>query len=55
MFAGDWDGDGYDTLCIRRGNVYYINNTLEGGYAELSFKYGKSSDEALVGTWNSEQ
>lgn len=41
-----------DTLCVRRGNKFYINHTLEGGDADLSFTYGRSSDEVLVGDWD---
>ncbi|MGO1623021.1 RCC1 domain-containing protein, partial [Flaviflexus sp.] len=34
VFVGDWDGDGYDTLAVRRGINFYANNSLRGGNAD---------------------
>ncbi|MBM9433901.1 ExeM/NucH family extracellular endonuclease, partial [Flaviflexus equikiangi] len=44
VFVGDWDGDGYDTLAVRRGNTFYGNNTLTGGNAAAEFKFGRVGD-----------
>jgi len=52
VLSGDWDGDGYDTLTVRRGNMYYISNSLKSGKADSIAVYGKASDEAYAGTWN---
>ena len=52
VFVGDWDGDGYDTLAVRRGNTFYGNNTLTGGNAAAEFKFGRVGDEVLVGDWD---
>ncbi|MCC8102402.1 MAG: hypothetical protein LIP11_09170 [Clostridiales bacterium] len=56
-FICEWDtGDttttASDTLCLRRGNTFYINYTLEGGNADLTFTYGRASDEVLIGDWD---
>ncbi|HLV05947.1 hypothetical protein [uncultured Georgenia sp.] len=52
LFIGDWDGDGRDTLAIRRGKTFYVTNSLTGGAAERVFKYGRPGDVVLVGDWN---
>lgn len=51
ILVGDWDGDGKDTLGIRRGHTFYLHNTL-GGSADYVFKFGRAGDEVLVGDWN---
>jgi len=57
----DTDGDGIyeteistsaDTLLVRRGNWFYVNYTLKGGNADMSFTYGKDTDEVLIGDWD---
>lgn len=50
--VGDWDGDGIDTLAIRRKNLYHFKNTISGGEADKIIAYGKLSDEVLVGDWD---
>ncbi|WP_182353474.1 S8 family serine peptidase [Flaviflexus huanghaiensis] len=52
VYAGDWDGDGVDTLAVRRGNTFYVQNQLLGGNAEIQFNYGRVKDEVLVGDWD---
>ncbi|TQM63878.1 hypothetical protein FBY41_0232 [Humibacillus xanthopallidus] len=52
ILVGDWDGDGRDTLMIRRDNVYYVTNSPTGGATSYSFRYGSGSDEVIVGDWN---
>lgn len=41
-----------DTLCVRRGNTFFINYELKGGDADMSFTYGRDTDEVLVGDWD---
>jgi len=41
-----------DTLLVRRGNWFYVNYTLKGGNADMSFTYGKDTDEVLIGDWD---
>jgi len=57
----DADGDGIyeteistsaDTLLVRRGNWFYVNYTLKGGNADMSFTYGRDTDEVLIGDWD---
>ncbi|PYF96298.1 hypothetical protein SAMN05216184_12118 [Georgenia satyanarayanai] len=52
LLVGDWDGDGRDTLAIRRDNTFYVSNSLTGGTADRTFKYGRRGDVILVGDWN---
>ncbi|MGO1621676.1 S8 family serine peptidase [Flaviflexus sp.] len=54
VFVGDWDGDGVDTIGVRRGHTFYVQNQLIGGNAEVEFKYGRDGDEILVGDWNAD-
>ena len=49
--AGDWDGDGKDTVAVRRGAVLHVKNTLNGGNADTSFAYGRANDKLIVGHW----
>ncbi|MCD7922113.1 MAG: hypothetical protein LUG27_06710, partial [Clostridiales bacterium] len=51
VLIGDWDGDGIDTICVRRGNRYYFSNTL-GGQADYYIDYGKATDEVIAGDWD---
>lgn len=52
VLVGDWDGDGVDTLTVRRGNTYFTKNALAAGDADQRFVYGRASDEVLVGDWD---
>ena len=52
VFVGDWDGDGIDTLAVRRGNIFYIKNSLDGGVADLEIAYGRPGDVVVVGDWD---
>ncbi|MGO1740006.1 MAG: sialidase family protein [Actinomycetaceae bacterium] len=52
VLVGDWDGDGSDTLAVRRGNAYYLTNSLYGGDADVELTFGRSSDVVLVGDWD---
>ena len=57
---GDWDGDtgisasqpGGKTAGVRRGNNFYLRNSNSTGPHDISFNFGKSTDEPLVGDWN---
>ena len=49
LFFGDWDGDGITTAAVRRGNVFYIKNSLTSGPADLVIGYGRAGDEVFVG------
>src|SRR5690606_33595128 len=51
VYVGDWDGDGDDTVAVRRGARFYVTNHLSGGPAQVDFSYGRADDEVLVGDW----
>lgn len=51
IYVGNWDGDGADTLCVRRGNVYYIKNSVTSGEADSVITYGKTTDTVFAGRW----
>ncbi|WP_454778327.1 SpoIID/LytB domain-containing protein [Georgenia muralis] len=50
--VGDWDGDGVDTVTLRRGAVYQVRNSNSAGPADTTFVYGRADDEVLVGDWD---
>src|SRR5690606_34241416 len=52
VLVGDWDGDGRDSITVRRGNVFYVNNAARGGEAEQVVVYGRPGDTVLVGDWD---
>jgi len=52
VYAGDWDGNGTDTLAVRRGNTYYLRYSLASGPADKAFSYGRATDTTFVGDWN---
>jgi hypothetical protein len=52
VYAGDWDGNGTDTLAVRRGNAFHLRNTNSTGPADLAFTYGDPADAVLVGDWD---
>ncbi|MCK6211789.1 gamma-glutamylcyclotransferase [Georgenia sp. EYE_87] len=52
VLVGDWDGDGRDTLAVRRDRSYHIKNSLTGGAADRVVDYGRDDDVVLVGDWD---
>ena len=52
VLIGDWNGDGTDTVLVRRGDRYHVNNAPRGGDADFAFTYGRPDDVVLVGDWN---
>jgi len=52
VLIGDWDGDGTDTIVVRRGTVYHVSNAPRGGPADYAFHYGRPDDVVLVGDWD---
>ncbi|WP_413451009.1 SpoIID/LytB domain-containing protein [Georgenia phoenicis] len=49
--SGDWDGNGTDTVGIRRGNTYHLTNAHQSRTAR-TIAYGKPADEVLIGDWD---
>ena len=53
VFAGDWDGDGIDTLAWRERNLFtFTGANRDGGGEWLHMWYGLPTDEAFVGDWD---
>ncbi|WP_324650332.1 M15 family metallopeptidase [Georgenia sp. H159] len=52
VLIGDWDGDGTDSITVRRGNAFYVSNEPRGGVAEHEVVYGRPGDVVLVGDWD---
>src|SRR5690625_476256 len=52
VLIGDWDGNGTDSITVRRGKTYFVNNHPRGGPAESVFMYGRADDVVLVGDWD---
>ncbi|MCC8029719.1 MAG: hypothetical protein LIO75_08010, partial [Lachnospiraceae bacterium] len=47
ILIGDWDGDGVEEICLRRGNVYYTQKVLGSDDSDDidRFTYGRADDE----------
>src|SRR5690606_24687204 len=41
VLIGDWNGDGTDSIIVRRGDQYFVSNAPRGGPAEQVFTYGR--------------
>jgi hypothetical protein len=52
LLVGDWNGDGIDTLGVRRGAQVLLTDRPAGGEPTITFSYGVASDQILVGDWN---
>ncbi len=50
--AGDWNGDGVDTIGIYRNGTFFLRNTNGSGFADLEFPFGAPGDIAIVGDWD---
>ncbi|HUO47121.1 MAG TPA: peptidoglycan recognition family protein [Acidimicrobiia bacterium] len=53
-FVGDWNGDGTDTVGLRRASngFVYLRNSHQGGSADLAFFYGDRNDVPFAGDWD---
>jgi lysophospholipase L1-like esterase len=52
VLVGDWDGNGTDTLAVRRGSNFFVRNDMSTGAADYVFEYGDPGDDVLVGNWD---
>jgi hypothetical protein len=52
VLLGDWNGDGVDTLAVRRGNTFHVRDRNTTGPADATFAYGDPGDAVLVGDWD---
>ncbi|MGC5617075.1 gamma-glutamylcyclotransferase family protein [Georgenia sp. Z1491] len=51
LYVGDWNGDGTDTLGVRRGRTYFLRNSLTPGPGTV-IAYGAADDVTYVGDWD---
>ncbi|MGC0250371.1 N-acetylmuramoyl-L-alanine amidase [Pseudactinotalea sp. Z1748] len=51
VLVGDWNGNGRDTLALRRGNMYLVYDRHPGQQFRV-IRYGRANDVVLVGDWN---
>ena len=40
--VGDWNGDGIDSIGVRRGNTFYLRDSLSGGPANRVATFGRA-------------
>lgn len=53
VLVGDWDGDGKDTIALRKGNQFaFASTNPASGTPSFTFSWGLSTDTVLVGDWN---
>ncbi len=50
--AGDWDGDGRDSIGVYRNGTFFLRNSNTAGFADLQFPFGAPGDRPIVGDWN---
>ena len=50
--TGDWNGDGIDTVGVKRGNIFYLRNSNNSGIADVTIVFGDSADRPVVGDYN---
>ncbi len=50
--AGDWNGDGVDTIGIYRNGTFFLRNSNTSGFADLQFPFGAPGDIPIVGDWD---
>jgi GH25 family lysozyme M1 (1,4-beta-N-acetylmuramidase) len=53
-YAGDWNGDGKDSLTLRRENTFYTKYSLTGGNEDCTFNYERNGDLVLSGDWDAD-
>ena len=50
--AGDWDGNGTDTLGIYRNGTFFLRNSNTTGPADIVFSFGAPGDQPVAGDWD---
>jgi uncharacterized delta-60 repeat protein len=50
--AGDWNGDGIDTVGIYRNGTFFLRNSNNTGFADLAVPFGGPGDLPIVGDWD---
>ncbi|MFT3943587.1 MAG: 5'-nucleotidase C-terminal domain-containing protein [Ancrocorticia sp.] len=52
VFAGDWDGDGVDTLGVRKGNMFSLLGTNRVDSESDSGAVGNADDDVIIGDFD---
>ena len=50
--VGDWDGNGFDDIGVRRGSRFEVRYGTGAGFPSKVFGYGKPGDELFIGDWD---
>jgi hypothetical protein len=50
--AGDWNGNGIDTVGVYRDGEFCLHNSNTSGYADAVVPYGLPGDQPVVGDWD---
>jgi hypothetical protein len=50
--AGDWNGDGIDTVAVFRNGAFFLRNSNTSGVSDIAFALGIAGDIPLVGDWD---
>ena len=50
--AGDWNGDGVDTIGVYRNGAFYLRNSNTIGFADVVFAFGSRGDQPVAGDWD---
>lgn len=50
--AGDWDGNGVDSVGIYRDGTFYLRNSNTAGSADVIVSFGAAGDKPVVGDWD---
>jgi hypothetical protein len=53
-FAGDWDGNGTDTIGVYRNGVFYLSNSNTAPAADIVFAFGMPGDQPIAGDWDND-
>ncbi|MGO1509089.1 MAG: C40 family peptidase [Actinomycetaceae bacterium] len=51
-YVGDFNGNGVDTLAVRRGQEFAVTTSNSASPGHQSIYYGRDGDEVFVGDWN---
>jgi hypothetical protein len=53
--AGDWDGDGVDTIGVFRNGTFFLRNSNSSGYADSVIYLGQAGDSPVAGDWDGDE
>ena len=50
--AGDWNGDGFDTIGVFSNGTFQLRNSNTAGSPDLTVTFGAAGDQPVAGDWN---